>query len=206
MLPSGRARSSRAPRGTPRRAAERHGQDVERRASMSDSSSPSGPSHREPDRASPPPDDGRRRAVDGERQRLEHQFASSASCRSRPASGSAPRGASWWRISSAVRGEHPAATASSADARRGSRSRSSVPRIPGTSPPSGADPPAVRLAQRADHAAASPASPLPASWSRPGEKDFVVGDAAVAKRRDHVEPVSPVGDVHGHRTPRAAPA
>ncbi len=50
-----------------------------------------------------------------------HQLASSASCSSRPASGSI--GASWCRISSTVRGEHPAAAASTADVSAWSRSR-----------------------------------------------------------------------------------
>ena len=45
---------------------------------------------------------------------LEHQLASSASCRSRPASSSAS-GASWWRMSSTVRAEQPARPAMRAE-------------------------------------------------------------------------------------------
>ena len=41
-----------------------------------------------------------------------------------------------------------------------------------------------------------PASPLPASWSRPASSTSGSSLAAGPERRDDVEPVAPVGDVH----------
>ena len=57
-------------------------------------------------------------------------------------------------------------------------------------------PRAIRLAERERHAWPHPGAALARVVEQPGEQDLVVGDALLAQRRDHVEAVPPVGDVH----------
>ena len=122
-----------------------------------------------------------------------HQFASSASWSSAPATGST--GASWWRISSTVRGEQPAAAASAPTSRRG--------RAAGRAPAASR---ARRRRRRQTHApyawpseyatrGQTPCRPCPRRGAgRPAGRR--VGHAVGAERRDDVEAVTPVGDVH----------
>ena len=105
-------------------------------------------------------------------------------------------GASWWRISSTVRGGQPAAAASAAEVSAWVRSRSSAARNPGSSARHAQDPRAVAPGQGVGDARPDAGVALAGVVEQPGEQDVRLGDAVGAQRGDDVEAVAPVGDVH----------
>ena len=111
------------------------------------------------------------------------QDASSASRSHSPATGS--RGADWWRMSSAVCREQPAASASSAESDGCVRIRSSAVREAGQRPAGAPDPRPVSLAERPGHPVPEP---------RPGSLRRVVEQA----REQQVGCVMAVGPERGH--------
>ena len=118
---------------------------------------------------------GRRHHGDARPADPGHQLASSASWRRRPASGST--GASWCRISSTVRGEQPAAPASTgrdlgmvAQPRLGDARGRQHARDP-------RDPAPVSLAERVHHARPHPGLPLPGIVQQAREQHLGVGHA-----------------------------
>ena len=124
-----------------------------------------------------------------------HQFASSARRSSSP--NSASRGASWSRISATVRGEQPAAAARSAE-RRGVGLEPPQRRAPARHDPRDAPDPRGRSAAPAStrRAARRPCRPCRASWSSPATRTSRSATPSAAERRDDVEAVASVGDVH----------